>query len=74
MSDKTKVKIQISVDTGYDTVFAHQEMRVVDGFSKEKVVEVLADIANDIKSSISGGRNLSKIQLERGITSDVDVL
>ena len=67
MSEKTKVKIQISVDTGYDTVFAHQEMRLVDGFSKEKIVEVLVDIANDIKGSINAGRNFGKIQAEKAL-------
>lgn len=74
MSDTTKVKIAISVETGYDTVFSHAEMRKVDSFSKEKVVEVLADIANDIKSSITKGRNLEKIQNQNALSAEADIV
>lgn len=78
MSDKTKVKIQISVSCGYDDVFTHQEMRIFDVFSKENVVSVLVDIANDIKESIKRGSNLRKIEetkaLESGTVVEVDTI
>lgn len=62
MAQEYKVEIQVKVTEGYNTVFAHQELKVLDSFSKEKVLESLTDFASDMQVLVNRTRHIQKVE------------